>query len=460
MNTKEFKYDVAKKIMGVNVNIDQSDNAWLSASQFDGFMGWKDNATMLYHRLNDELWKTPWKYLVTQQNGRQYVNSRNEQWVINVLGIAGKVECAIQHDVPCELGRLETLFKEIQRWHNAFDAQSAYGQVCGVARVEDAGFLPESEEITESVTHQIFGDMRGYEKDGTVYLNLEDVARGLGFAQTRMIGDTEYTFIRWNRIKAYLDEMVLHHKWCKDGIQLAYENDAVSIGQNPQTTLNANKSRPDELGLPNYIPENIFYCLTMKAKNKRAQEFVGWLANEVIPSIRKTGSYNINQHAMHPSTKRPDWARIPFTFGDATKLLFKGVSEATIPERIKRYANAVRRLVPVIANVSGLDVRTRDVWRELYERAGIVGNADFLGRKAEYGIADRVAIIDLVESDEWWSIAFAITALCYEAGVDMRLYISCEIAELFERVWGYVTGQDAKEDAYIGIAEQNIERVV
>lgn len=96
-----------------------------------------------------------------------------------------------------------------------------------------------------------------YEKDGIVYLNLESVARGLGFTQTQNKNGTEYTSVRWDRIEGYLAEIGFPHKWGKES----------------------------------YIPENIFYRLAMKAKNETAEKFQALIADEVIPSIRKHGAY-------------------------------------------------------------------------------------------------------------------------------------------------------------------------
>lgn len=67
-----------------------------------------------------------------------------------------------------------------------------------------------------------------YEQNGVVYLKLETVAKGLGFIQIK--NDVEY--VRWDRIETYLSEMGFPHKWGKE----------------------------------DYIPENIFYRLAMKAK--------------------------------------------------------------------------------------------------------------------------------------------------------------------------------------------------
>ena len=92
-----------------------------------------------------------------------------------------------------------------------------------------------------------------YEKDGTAYLKLETVARGLGFTDKK--DGIEY--IRWARVEKYLSEL----------------NFATS------------GERPD------FIPENIFYRLAMKARNEAAEKFQAKVADEIIPSIRKHGLY-------------------------------------------------------------------------------------------------------------------------------------------------------------------------
>lgn len=97
------------------------------------------------------------------------------------------------------------------------------------------------------------GGVDCYEKDGTAYLKLETVARGLGFTQQK--NGTEY--VKWERVSGYLDE----------------------LGFSPQ------------VGKDGFIPENIFYRLAMKAKNEAAEKFQAKIADEVIPSIRKHGAY-------------------------------------------------------------------------------------------------------------------------------------------------------------------------
>lgn len=96
-----------------------------------------------------------------------------------------------------------------------------------------------------------------FEKDGTAYLKLETVARGLGFTKTEIKNGVEYNTVRWERVFGFLNEIGFDHKWAKDG----------------------------------YIPENVFYRLAMKAKNETAEKFQAKIADEVIPSIRRHGAY-------------------------------------------------------------------------------------------------------------------------------------------------------------------------
>ena len=96
-------------------------------------------------------------------------------------------------------------------------------------------------------------NVRGYIDDkGIAWLNLEDVARGLGFTQIK----NKKEYIRWERVAQYLKEIAF---------PTSGEND--------------------------YIPENIFYKLCMKANNEVARKFQDRVCDEILPMIRKTGMY-------------------------------------------------------------------------------------------------------------------------------------------------------------------------
>lgn len=95
-------------------------------------------------------------------------------------------------------------------------------------------------------------------KDGSIGINAEDTAVGFGWYQTQNKNDKKYVSIRWETI----------NKYCKEF------------------------GFPNKLGKDDYIPESLFYMLGMKAKNEIAVKFQAWLAVDVLPSIRKTGTYS------------------------------------------------------------------------------------------------------------------------------------------------------------------------
>lgn len=92
-----------------------------------------------------------------------------------------------------------------------------------------------------------------YEKDGVAYLKLETVARGLGFTQEK--NGVEY--VRWETVNSHLHDFGFSQQVGKD----------------------------------DFIPENVFYRLAMKAKNETAEKFQAIVADEIIPSVRKHGAY-------------------------------------------------------------------------------------------------------------------------------------------------------------------------
>lgn len=102
----------------------------------------------------------------------------------------------------------------------------------------------------------------GYiDNNGTAQLDLENVSRGLGFVQTAASGNE---VVRWERVRKYLEEI------------------------NFIPTRGDGKPVPF---LPRFIPENIFYRLAFKASNKTAVDFQAKVADEILPTIRKTGGY-------------------------------------------------------------------------------------------------------------------------------------------------------------------------
>lgn len=102
-------------------------------------------------------------------------------------------------------------------------------------------------------------NVHGYlDENNIVWLNLEDVARGLGIMKIDKKENKEYIRINKQALKMWLIEF---------GIINSEEN------------------------LPEFIQENIFYRLCMKAKNEAAIKFQENVCDNILPQIRKTGIY-------------------------------------------------------------------------------------------------------------------------------------------------------------------------
>lgn len=106
----------------------------------------------------------------------------------------------------------------------------------------------------------IIENVKGYiGKDNLIYLNLGDVAKGLGFVKRDVKNEIVYERMNKQSIIKWL---------CEFGI-INSENEE----------------------LPEYIPENVFYLLAMKGKNEIAKQFQLKVANEILPQIRQSGMY-------------------------------------------------------------------------------------------------------------------------------------------------------------------------
>lgn len=108
-------------------------------------------------------------------------------------------------------------------------------------------------------------------EDGSISVNAEDTAIGFGWTQTQVKNGKEYTSVRWERMNDFSAECGFPHLWGKD----------------------------------DYIPESLFYMLGFKAGNERAQKYQQWLAMEVLPSLRKTGSYEMPKKQTKTESQRP-----------------------------------------------------------------------------------------------------------------------------------------------------------
>ena len=113
-----------------------------------------------------------------------------------------------------------------------------------------------------------FGDVRTVEKDGNIWFVGKDVAEALGYARTA------------DAVKAHIDA----------------DDKGVCVlptpGGRQETTI---------------INESGLYSLVLSSKLPSAKAFKRWITSEVIPSIRKTGSYN--KPSKQPTTQQEQRAK-------------------------------------------------------------------------------------------------------------------------------------------------------
>ncbi|MDE6088014.1 MAG: AAA family ATPase [Oscillospiraceae bacterium] len=103
--------------------------------------------------------------------------------------------------------------------------------------------------------HEEFGEIRTIEIDGQIYFVGSDIAKALGYAKPR------------NAIKKYVEK--------EDALKWGIP----SNGGVQQTTI---------------INESGLYSLVLASKLPAAKKFKHWVTSEVLPAIRKTGSYSPN----------------------------------------------------------------------------------------------------------------------------------------------------------------------
>ncbi|NBI73462.1 hypothetical protein D3Z50_21025, partial [Clostridiaceae bacterium] len=151
-----------------------------------------------------------------------------------------------------------------------------------------------------------------YEQDGTAYLKLETVARGLGLTQSQTKSGKMYASVRWERVEQYLSELGFPHKWGKD----------------------------------DFIPENIFYRLAMKARNETAEKFQAMVADEIIPSIRKHGAY-MTEDTLRKALNSPD-----FLIRLATKLKDEQERNRALEGKVEELESSVRTMDRVIGELA------------------------------------------------------------------------------------------------------------
>lgn len=125
-----------------------------------------------------------------------------------------------------------------------------------------------------------FGELRVYQLDGEIWFVGNDVANALGY------------------------------KSPKDAIRVNVDQEDKIVVQLSDIQDGGRDTLPDHMkgSKITLINESGFYSLTMRSELESAKRFKRWVTSEVLPSIRKTGSYKVE-------TAKPK----PFSFEDEVR---------------------------------------------------------------------------------------------------------------------------------------------
>lgn len=189
------------------------------------------------------------------------------------------------------------------------------------------------------------------DENNTAYLHIEDVARGLGLTTTQTIGDTEYVNVRWKTVNQYMEDIGFLQEVAKDG----------------------------------FIPENVFYRLAMKANNETARRFQAFIADEVLPAIRKHGAY-MTPATIERALNDPDFLiRLATTLKEEKAARLKAEQERdlllhtaktyTTTEIAKELGMASAKALNKDLAAKGIQYKQNGTW-VLYSRYSCMGYTD------------------------------------------------------------------------------------
>lgn len=211
-----------------------------------------------------------------------------------------------------------------------------------------------------------FGQVRTVTIDGKIYFVAVDIAKALGYARPN---DTINQHCRW----------AVKHR--------------IPHPQNSEKTIEVN-----------VIPEGDIYRLVANSELPGAQEFEGWIFDDVLPQIRQTGGY-VNNEDLFINTYLP--------FADEnTKLVFKNtlgmvrkqneiisIQKSTINKQGKELEHKDDVIVGLVDEISLAEKRQvlnrvvrykganfQERWRELYKQFEMKYHIDLSKRFEAYNI--------------------------------------------------------------------------
>jgi len=222
-------------------------------------------------------------------------------------------------------------------------------------------------------------EVRATLEDGTVLFDAETVARCLGIT-TKQNG-VEY--IRWARVNEYLG------------------------GNLP------------DVAKGDMIPEPMVYKLAFKASNETAEKYQDWLAIDVIPQIRKSGTYMPDASKLSPELQLMNAIVTQMNQDALSRLKLEGEMKETREEiqemreviEIKPFENwrdDTNKLIAKICKKTGdyKDTRTK-IYEALDKRAGTKIKQRLDNMRARMMLAgsskskaDSLGVLDVIAEDK------------------------------------------------------------
>lgn len=250
-----------------------------------------------------------------------------------------------------------------------------------------------TENKLEVFTSPEFGQVRALTIDGNPYVVGKDVAEILGYSNSK------------DAIARHVDE---------EDKRVILKSDFTTLENNlPKEVFPVNFV---DATIPNrgltVINESGVYALVFGSKLPNAKRFKRWVTSEVLPSIRKTGSYNSPDYsALSPQLQ------YLISLEQKTKELEKAVQTTskrldsmceTMQIKGDNWRKATHSLINRIATASGQEQRAiyLDIYDELEYRAGCSLSVRFnnlCDRLYDRGVSqskiDRLNYVDVIADD-------------------------------------------------------------
>lgn len=191
--------------------------------------------------------------------------------------------------------------------------------------------------------------------EGVAELNLEDVARGLGFLKREEKKGSVYERVNNQALSKWLFEF---------GI------------------LNSENEK-----LPDFIPENIFYKLCFKAKNEVARAFQDLVTDVILPTIRKTGKYET------PKARKVNLSSV----NNAVKIITPFLQQAGISEDIQLLT--VKGLYAKADVFLPLDIEADKPYYDTRQIAYKLGMRTKAGKPAYHAVGAIIKELDVLKDE-------------------------------------------------------------